>query len=90
MGSDVFFIDPFGRVLPCNAMEVPMGSLKERSFPDIWGSERAVGVRQRVRECESNCWMIGSVSPSMKKHIWVPGGWVVKAKLTRTTPPLKG
>jgi MoaA/NifB/PqqE/SkfB family radical SAM enzyme len=80
MGSDVFFVDPFGRVLPCNGMDAPMGSLKEQSFEDIWASEQAKLVRERVGKCDANCWMIGSVSPAMKKHIAVPGAWVLKSK----------
>lgn len=90
MGSDVFFVDPFGRILPCNAMDAPMGSLKESSFEEIWASPEAMAVRERVCSCGANCWMIGSVSPAMKKYIKVPATWVLKAKLTRTLPPIKG
>ena len=34
-------------------------------------------VRKRVRYCDRNCWMIGSVSPAMHKYIWKPGFWVL-------------
>jgi MoaA/NifB/PqqE/SkfB family radical SAM enzyme len=87
VGSDVFFVDPFGRVLPCNAMEAPMGSLKSRSFDEIWASPEARDVRERVRSCVANCWMIGSVAPAMKKDIRVPAMWVARAKATRSLPP---
>jgi len=90
MGTDIFFVDPFGRVLPCNGMEASMGSLKESSFKEIWGSPAALAVRQRVCDCDANCWMIGSVSPAMKKHIRVPASWVIKAKLTGALPPATG
>ena len=83
MGTDVFFVDPTGRVMPCNGMEAVMGSLKEQSFAEIWTSEQAQRVRAEVRDCTANCWMIGSVSPAMKKHLRVPATWVLKAKLTR-------
>jgi MoaA/NifB/PqqE/SkfB family radical SAM enzyme len=90
MGTDVFFVDPFGRVMPCNAMDAAMGSLKSQSFGEIWDSPEAHAVRDRVRTCDANCWMVGSVSPAMKKHIAVPASWVVEAKCTGTLPPIKG
>ena len=34
----------------------------------------------KVRHCDRNCWMIGSVSPAMHKYIWVPTWWVLKHK----------
>lgn len=88
MGSDVFFVDPFGRVLPCNAMEQVMGSLKHADFDSIWRSERAGCVRDRVGSCDANCWMIGSVSPAMKRNMLVPARWVIRAKLTGRVPPV--
>lgn len=90
MGTDIFFVDPFGRILPCNGMEASMGSLKTHSFDEIWNSEQAREVREKVSCCSQECWMIGSVSPAIKKHIAVPATWVAKAKLTGDLPPLKG
>lgn len=90
MGTDVFFVDPFARVLPCNGMEGVMGSLKEASFSEIWNSEQAEAVRRQVSTCQAECWMIGSVSPAMKKHITVPASWIMKAKLTGELPPIRG
>lgn len=90
MGTDIFFVDPYGRVLPCNGMDAEMGSLKENTFEQIWTGPKASEVRSRVCNCESNCWMIGSASPAMKKHIAVPAAWVVRAKLTGSLPPVRG
>lgn len=90
MGSDIFFVDPFGRILPCNGMEAVMGSLKEDSFDEIWNGPRAQEVRRCVQDCGANCWMIGSVSPAMKKHITIPARWVAKAKLTGSLPEVTG
>jgi len=83
MGSNAFFVDPFGDVIPCNGMTVKqsMGNLHEKSFDEIWNSEQAMKVRQCVKNCDKNCWMIGSVSPAMKQRIWVPGWWIVKHKI---------
>lgn len=90
MGTDIFFVDPFGVIKPCNGMDASMGSLKEKSFDEIWHSPEARAVRERVCSCEADCWMIGSVSPAMKKHLRVPALWVLKAKFTGGLPPIKG
>lgn len=83
MGCNSFFLDPYGEILPCNVMEEGMGNLKEKSFDEIWNSEKAKGIRQKVRNCEKNCWMIGSVSQQMKKYIWKTGLWIIKHKLLK-------
>lgn len=37
-------------------------------------------VRAKVRCCDRDCWMIGSVSPAMHKYIWKPATWVLVHK----------
>ena len=44
-------------------------------------SPEAESVRKKVRHCDRNCWMIGSVSPAMHKYIWKPAIWVIVHKL---------
>jgi|SRR5271157_4547404 len=86
-GSESFFIDPRGEVLPCNGMEgkfwyASMGNLHDvASFSEIWDSGRAVQVRRSVAACPKNCWMIGSASPVMRKHITRLLPWVFKSRL---------
>jgi len=81
MAHDSFFLDPFGEVFPCNVMEESMGSLKEQSFHEIWHSKKAEDVRSKVKRCDKHCWMIGSVSPAIKKNIWKPVFWMLKNRL---------
>lgn len=81
MGRDVFFIDPFGEVMACNAMEASMGNIRRKSFREIWYSQQAEDVRKAVATCDKNCWMIGSAAPAIKKHIAVPLAWIVRNKL---------
>ena len=83
VGTDMFFVDPFGNVLPCNGSDEPMvmGNLHEQSFYEIWHGQRAAEVRNRVRQCAKQCWMIGSAAPAMKKSIGVPAAWIVRNKL---------
>lgn len=81
VGTDLFFIDPFGEIMPCNAMEMSMGNIKEKPFNAIWYSEEAEKVRQAVKVCQKECWMIGSVAPAIKKNKRVPALWILKNKL---------
>jgi len=78
MSFDTFFIDPYGDVMPCNGTKEKevMGNLNHQTWEELWNSPAAEAVRGKVRCCDRNCWMIGSVSPAMHKYIWVPGIWV--------------
>ncbi len=82
MAFDTFFIDPYGDVMPCNGTKDKevMGNLNNQTWNEIWKSENAEKVRTTVRHCDRKCWMIGSVSPAMKKYIWKPTIWVIKHK----------
>ena len=83
VGTDVFFIDPYCNIMPCNGSDEPMimGNLNNQDFDEIWNSEKADEIRNQVRNCGKQCWMIGSASPAMKKRLLVPVKWVVKNKL---------
>ena len=85
MSFDTYFIDPYGDVMPCNGTKEKqvMGNLNEQSWDELWNSEQAEKVRKLVRNCDRNCWMIGSVSPAMHKYIYKPALWVVKHKFLR-------
>lgn len=82
MAFDTFFIDPYGDVMPCNGTKEKevMGNLNNQTWEDLWNSDLAENVRKKVRNCNRNCWMIGSVSPAMHKYIWIPLLWVIKHK----------
>ena len=86
-GTANFFIDPYGEVLPCNGMEKKywfesMGNIRDcKNFDEIWNGEQAKKVRELVKTCPKNCWMIGSAAPVMKKYIACPTKWVVKNKI---------
>ena len=85
MAFDTFFIDPYGDVMPCNGTKEKevMGNLNTQSWDELWNSPAAEAVRAKVRHCDRQCWMIGSVSPAMKKYITVPAMWVVRHKFLR-------
>lgn len=82
-----FFVDPYGEVYPCNGLEEKywmesMGNIRVTpDFKEIWESEKAQKVRELVRTCPKNCWMVGTASPVMKKYIKHPAMWVLKNKI---------
>ena len=82
MAFDTFFIDPYGDVMPCNGTKCKevMGNLNEQTWDELWNSKDAENVRNIVRHCNRNCWMIGSVSPAMHKYIWKPAWWIIILK----------
>lgn len=83
MGQTGFFLDPYGDILPCNGMDEKqsMGNLREQSWEDIWQSDKAEKVRDMVKVCEKNCWMIGSAAPAIYAYPIGPVMWVLKNKL---------
>jgi MoaA/NifB/PqqE/SkfB family radical SAM enzyme len=83
MGHDSFFLDPHGEVFPCNVIEKSMGNLTDKSFETIWEGKEADSVRKEIRNCQRNCWMIGSVSQQMRKYITKPAVWVIKHKFLK-------
>ena len=86
-GTMNFFIDPFGEVYPCNGMEErfwikSMGNIHHVSdFMTLWNSPQAKEVRNLVRHCPKNCWMVGTASPVMHKYIKYPLKWAIQNKL---------
>ena len=82
-----FFIDPYGDVYPCNGLEdkywmQAMGNIRNTpDFMKIWNSPEAEQVREKVRKCPKNCWMVGTAAPVMKKYIKHPAKWALKNKL---------
>ncbi len=82
-GTDLFFVDPWGRILACNGSDEPliMGDLTTTSFEEIWNSKEANTIRETLKNCKKNCWMIGTSVPAMRKNILVPTKWVLKNKV---------
>ncbi len=80
-GTDIFFLDPWGEVYPCNGWDLSMGNLHEQSFEEIWNGERAARVRREVAACERGCWMTGTAVPAMKRHLPSVAWWVARNKL---------
>ena len=69
--------------MPCNGTKDKevMGNLNNQTWEELWNSPEAKLVRNKVRHCDRQCWMIGSVSPAMHKYIWKPAWWDITHKL---------
>lgn len=82
-GTDLFFVDPWGNVAPCNgsAEEWIMGNLKNHSFDEIWTSDRASEVRQQVCACDESCAFIGTARFDMLRHPLKPLKWIAESKM---------
>ncbi|HEY5123910.1 MAG TPA: radical SAM protein [Ignavibacteria bacterium] len=86
-GTTNYFIEPYGDVYPCNGLEdkiwkESMGNLHDfNSFEELWFSDQAQKVRDLVKICPKNCWMVGTAAPVMKKYIKHPTRWVAENKL---------
>jgi radical SAM protein with 4Fe4S-binding SPASM domain len=85
-GSINFFVEPYGDVYPCNGLEdkywkESMGNIRETTdFEELWNSEQAQHVRDKVHSCPKNCWMMGTAAPVTKKYLVHPFKWVMKNK----------
>lgn len=85
-GTENFFLDPWGEIRPCNGMEEniwfeSMGNLNKNTFDEIWSGNQAKQIREKVKTCSKNCWMIGTAAPVMKKYFTKPTSWIVKNKI---------
>lgn len=76
--TETFYLDPFGDMFPCNALDARMGNIRKQSFKEIWQSTQAQKIRKSVHCCKKKCWMICTVAPSIKKNIRIPLTWVAK------------
>jgi len=81
--KDLFFLDPYGRVLACNGSDEPwvMGDLTEHDFQEIWSSNQAGDIRRKGKNCQKNCWMVGTAVPAMRRAPISPLLWIARNKL---------
>ncbi len=79
-GRDSFFMDPAGFVYPCLTLNIPMGTIRERSFEEMWRGAGADGARSRVDLCRQPCWMICTARTAMRRRpekaaTWILANW---------------
>lgn len=80
-GSLFCYIDTQGDVYPCIMLEEKMGSLKERSLLEVLRTKQADAVREKVKTCNKNCWLICTSAPEIKNWPYRALLWVLKSKV---------
>lgn len=82
-GTDLFFLDPWGNILPCNGSSEKwiMGNLVTDSFHEIWHSKKAEQIRDMVRQCKRECAFIGTARFDMLRRPWKPVLWIARNKI---------
>lgn len=94
-GTDFAFVDPFSDVYACNVRpDLRMGNLERQSWREIYDGPEARALREKVRVCRHNCWMVASAKTAMrhpryaKLPKWGPLAWVLanKARVTLGLP----
>lgn len=79
-GIDLFFLDPYGNVFPCNILDVEMGNIRDGTFEELKRSSEGT-VGRAVSHCREQCWMVCTVSPPMRRRPLGPVAWIAGAKL---------
>lgn len=79
--EDFFFLSPDGDVYSCNILDLPLGSLTDATFDEIWDSAAARDARRKVAACELGCWMVCTARSSMKRNPARVAGWITAGKL---------
>ena len=52
-----------------------MGNLKKCSFERLSISQKADEIRNKVKNCKEDCWMVDSITPVIRKKFgFQPGG----------------
>lgn len=89
--TDFVFVDPWCDVYACNVRnDLRIGNLRSQSWEEIYHGQRATQVRQLVRACPQNCWMVGSARTAMRHPVFTrlprfqPFWWVLVNKVRAT------
>jgi len=81
-GFDSLFIDPNGDIYPSNLIGLKIGNIKDKRLDDIWRSEQARSVREKIIKEEINeSWIICTIRGQMRKNLPQVLFWVLANKL---------
>lgn len=79
--SRFFFMDPKGDVYPCIVMNKILGNIKDfNTLEDIFRRPEVDGVRELVRLCKADCWMVCNTRSLIISHPGRSLFWVIKNK----------
>jgi MoaA/NifB/PqqE/SkfB family radical SAM enzyme len=86
-GTECLFIDPWGDVYACNVRpDLFMGNVLREPWEDITSGPKALQAIEKVKQCQQNCWMVGTAKTAMRSSHFnklprlEPFLWVVQNK----------
>lgn len=81
-GTDFFFLDPFGNIMPSVMHPNIMGNIREYpTFGALWNSDRAHTARTAATHSPQPYWLICTARTAIKRHPFRVIGWVCWRKL---------
>lgn len=78
---DSYMLDPYGRVFPCNILNMPVGNVREKPFEEIWNSPEMMTTRWAVRHCQEPCWMVCTARSAIRRNLPMVSAWVLVHKM---------
>jgi MoaA/NifB/PqqE/SkfB family radical SAM enzyme len=74
-------MDPKGDIYPCIVMNKILGNIKDfNTLEDIFRRPEVDGVRELVRLCKADCWMVCNTRSLIISHPGRSLFWVMKNK----------
>jgi radical SAM protein with 4Fe4S-binding SPASM domain len=81
-GRRYFFMSPEGDVYPCNVLNHKIGNLSSvGTWDDLFTDGAEERVRDIVRNCKKDCWMICNARSLIIAHPIKTAAWVAKNKI---------
>lgn len=81
-GTDFFFLDPFGNVMPSVMHPNVMGNIREHpTFDALWTSAQADAARASAERSSTPYWLICTARTAIKRHALRVILWIVRQKL---------
>ncbi|MDO8424932.1 MAG: radical SAM protein [bacterium] len=86
-GTDFFFLDPWGNVVPSVMHPNVLGNLSEHdTFDALWQSAQAAAAREGVRRAPNPYWLICTARTAIKRHPVRVIAWILAQKFATMIP----
>jgi MoaA/NifB/PqqE/SkfB family radical SAM enzyme len=79
-GRGFFYLDSYGFVHACHIRPSRFGSLRKKTWDELWDSSVAKKVRQEIDGCEQ-CWMVCTAKSQARQKVVKIGMEVLKDKI---------
>jgi GT2 family glycosyltransferase len=80
--KDSLFVDVDSKVYPSNLINEELGNLKEKSLDNIWKSEKAKLIRDKIKDDKiTESWIICTIRGEFKRNAFKIIFWILKNKI---------